>query len=158
MGTAVPFMVANILSFLGMSFWGWTADFIGRRWAMMIPAAIAIPIAPLYLFTNDPFWITVGFGLQGAFGGALYSQLPAYLSERFPTEVRATASAFCYHQGAIFGGLVAPALTYFATTFQLGFAIPMLIGTLVGSISVVIALLLSPETKGTDLVAELKVA
>src|SRR5207248_765962 len=68
MGTAVPFMVANILSFLGMSFWGWTADFIGRRWAMMIPAAIAIPIAPLYLFTSDPFWITVGFGLQGAFG------------------------------------------------------------------------------------------
>src|SRR5205085_6591063 len=60
MGTAVPFMIANIASFLGMSFWGWTADFIGRRWAMMIPAAIAIPVAPMYLFTNDPFWITVG--------------------------------------------------------------------------------------------------
>src|SRR5690349_10925221 len=39
MGTAVPFMVANIASFLGMSFWGWTADKIGRRWAMIIPAA-----------------------------------------------------------------------------------------------------------------------
>src|SRR6266566_1623736 len=108
MGTAVPFMVANILSFLGMSFWGWTADIIGRRWAMMIPATIAIFVAPLYLFTSDPLWITVGFGLQGAFGGALYSQLPSYLAERFPTEVRATASAFCYHQGAILGGLVAP--------------------------------------------------
>ena len=56
--------------------------------------------------------------LQGAFGGALYSQLPSYLSERFPTEVRATASAFCYHQGAIFGGLVAPVLAYFAVEFQ----------------------------------------
>src|SRR6266852_5288632 len=108
MGTAVPFMIANIMSFVGMSFWGWTADIIGRRWAMMIPAAIAVPIAPIYLFTSDPLWITIGFGLQGAFGGALYSQLPSYLSERFPTEVRATASAFCYHQGAIFGGFVAP--------------------------------------------------
>ncbi len=158
MGTAVPFMVANILSFLGMSFWGWTADFIGRRWAMMIPAAIAIPIAPMYLFTSDPFWITVGFGLQGAFGGALYSQLPAYLSERFPTEVRATSSAFCYHQGAILGGLVAPVLAYFATTYNVGYAVPMLVGTVVAAFSVVVALLLSPETKGKELVADLVVA
>jgi SHS family lactate transporter-like MFS transporter len=157
MGTAVPFMIANILSFLGMSFWGWTADTIGRRWAMMIPAAIAIPVAPLYLFTSDPLWITIGFGLQGAFGGALYSQLPAYLSERFPTEVRATASAFCYHQGAILGGLVAPVLAYFATTYNIGYAIPMLVGTVAAAFSVVIALLLSPETKGTVLVADVVV-
>jgi SHS family lactate transporter-like MFS transporter len=158
MGTAVPFMVANILSFLGMSFWGWTADFIGRRWAMMIPAAIAILVAPMYLFTTSELWITIGFGLQGAFGGALYSQLPAYLSERFPTEVRATASAFCYHQGAILGGLVAPVLAYFATTYQIGYAIPMLIGTVAAAFSVVVALAFSPETKGKELVADLVVA
>jgi SHS family lactate transporter-like MFS transporter len=158
MGTAVPFMIANIASFLGMSFWGWTADIIGRRWAMMIPAAIAIPVAPLYLFTSDPLWITIGFGLQGAFGGALYSQLPSYLSERFPTEVRATASAFCYHQGAILGGLVAPVLAYFATIYQVGYAIPMLVGTVVAAVSVFIALAFSPETKGKELVADLVVA
>src|ERR1700757_3895115 len=158
MGTAVPFMLANILSFLGMCFWGWTADIIGRRWAMIIPGAIAIFVAPIYLFTVDPFWITVGFGLQGAFGGALYSQLPSYLSERFPTEVRATASAFCYHQGAILGGLVAPVLAFFAVNFNMGYAIPMLVGTVVAAVSVVVALLLSPETKGTVLVAELQVA
>jgi hypothetical protein len=43
---------------------------------------------------------------------------------------------------------VAPALTYFAVDHQLGFAIPMLFGTTLGLVSVVIALLLSPETKG----------
>jgi SHS family lactate transporter-like MFS transporter len=31
----------------------------------------------------------------------MHVQYPAYLSERFPTEVPATAVAFCYHQGAI---------------------------------------------------------
>ena len=158
MGTAVPFMIANILSFLGMAFWGWTADIIGRRWAMMIPATIAIFVAPLYLFTSDPLWITIGFGLQGAFGGALYSQLPSYLSERFPTEVRATGSAFCYHQGAILGGLVAPVLAYFATTYNIGYGIPMFVGTIVAAVSVVIALSFSPETKGKELVADLAVA
>ena len=158
MGTAVPFMFANIASFLGMCFWGWTADVIGRRWSMMIPAAIAIPIAPLYLFTGSEFWITIGFGLQGAFGGALYSQLPSYLAERFPTEVRAAASAFCYHQGAILGGLVAPVLAFFATNYHLGYAIPMLLGTVVAAASVVVSLTFSPETKGKELVADLAIA
>jgi MFS transporter, SHS family, lactate transporter len=80
---------------------------------------------------------------------------PSYLAERFPTEVRATAGAFCYHQGAILGGLVAPVLAYFATTYNLGFAIPMLVGTVVGAVSFVLALLVGPETKGKVLVADL---
>ena len=62
----------------------------------------------------DPFWIISGFIIQGIFGGSIYGQNPSYLSERFPTEVRATASGFVYHQGAIWGGLIAPVLTYMA--------------------------------------------
>ncbi len=72
--------------------------------------------------------------------------------------MRATASAFCYHQGAIFGGLVAPILAFCAINFNLGYAIPMLVGTVVAAGSVVISLLLSPETKGKVLSAELSVA
>jgi SHS family lactate transporter-like MFS transporter len=151
-------LYSNIIGFLAMSFWGYVAERLGRRWAMIIPAALAIPIAPMYLMTTDFTWIAAGFLLQGAFGGALYSQLPSYLSERFPTEVRATAAGFCYHQGAIWGGFVPPVLTYFALTYHLSFAIPMLIGTVVAASSVVIALLISPETKGQELTAELVVA
>src|SRR5262252_9685687 len=125
---------------------------------MIIPASIAILVAPLYLFTSDPFWITVGFGLQGAFGGALYSQLPSYLSERFPTEVRATASAFCYHQGAIFGGFVPLVLTFLAERFGTGLAEPMIIGTWIGSLAWAAAAFFGPETKGKVLVPDLVIA
>ena len=83
-------------------------------------------------------WIVIGFVLQGLFGGAIYGQFPSYLCERFPTEVRATASAFCYHQGAIFGGLVAPILTYIAVTYDVGFGVSMLVGTVVGAVSFVL--------------------
>jgi SHS family lactate transporter-like MFS transporter len=155
---AAPIAISNLVGFLAMSWWGFVADRAGRRWSMIIPAALAVPIAPLYLLTTDFTWIAVAFVLQGAFGGAMYSQLPAYLSERFPTEVRATASAFCYHQGAIFGGFVPVVLTYFATSYNLGFAIPMLVATTVAAASVVVSLLLSPETKGKVLTAELVVA
>jgi SHS family lactate transporter-like MFS transporter len=155
---ATPIMLANIVGFLAMGFWGWIADKYGRRWSMIIPALIGIFVAPLYLLTEDFLWISLGFVLQGAFAGAIYGQNPSYLCERFPTEVRGTASGFCYHQGAIFGGLVAPILTYFAVDHQMGFAIPMLIGTVVGCASFVFALLLGPETKGKEMTADLVVA
>jgi SHS family lactate transporter-like MFS transporter len=88
----------------------------------------------------------------------MHVQHPHYLSERFPTEVRATAAGFCYHQGAIFGGVVGPALAYFAVNWHLGFALPMLIGTTVASVSLIGAMLFSPETRGKELVADLMLA
>ena len=152
-----PLALANLIGFIAMGFWGWIGDVLGRRWSMIIPAAVGIFVTPIYLLTVDPTWIVLGFLLQGVFAGAMYSQMPSYLTERFPTEVRATASAFCYHQAAIFGGAVAPILTYFAVDYQMGFAIPMLVGTTFGLVSVVIALLVSPETKGHVFTSDLVV-
>ena len=152
-------VAANLVTFLSSALWGWLADKIGRRASMIIPAIIAIPLAPLYLLSGNFALIWWGFVLQGAAGaGGMQGQMATYLNERFPTEVRATASGFCYHQGAIWGGLVAPILTYFATDWGLGYAIPMLIGTSVAAISYIIALLAGPETKGKELVADLVVA
>jgi len=156
---ALPVLLQNAVFFLSGPFWGWLADRVGRRVAIIIPAVITIPIAPLYLLTNDYTMIVVFFALQGAFGaGGMHVQYPAYLAERFPTEVRATASGFVYHQGAIFGGLVGPVLAYLATTWQIGFAVPMLIGTTAGCVSLILAILLSPETRGKELVADLVIA
>ncbi len=155
-----PILIANLVAFAAMGFWGWAGDHIGRRWSMIIPAILGAFVAPFYLLTSDFNWIVSAFVLQGLFAGAIYAQNPSYLTERFPTEVRATASAFCYHQGAIFGGFVAPILTYLAVHLNLGFGVPMLVGTVVGCISFVLALLAGPETKGTvmvpDLVIDLK--
>jgi len=98
------------------------------------------------------------FCLQGTFGaGGIHVQYPAYLAERFPTEVRATAGGFVYHQGAIFGGLVGPVLACLATSWNMAFAIPMLIGT-VGCVSLIVAIPFSPETRGKVLAADLQVA
>jgi SHS family lactate transporter-like MFS transporter len=152
---ATPILLSNLVGFAGEGYWGWVADRIGRRWAMIIPAMVGCIVAPAYLLTNDLNWIIGGFVIQGFFGGAIPGQTPSYLTERFPTEVRCTASGFCYHVGVVFGGLVPPAISYFAVEQQMGFAVPMLIGTLVGAASVVFALLISPETKGKVFVSDL---
>jgi SHS family lactate transporter-like MFS transporter len=156
---ATPIAIANLLAFFSSATCGWFSDRIGRRWAMIIPALFVIPLAPFYLFSSDLTVIAVAFALQGLAGsGGMFGQVPSSLNERFPTEVRATAAAFCYHQGAIWGGLCAPVLAYFATNWQLGLAIPMLIGTVFGALNFIIALLLAPETRGKELVPDLVVA
>src|SRR5689334_9068997 len=130
---ALPIMLQSLMFFVSAILWGWCADRFGRT------------------------MIVVFFTLQGFFvGGGMHTQWPHYLSERFPTEVRATATGFCYHQGAIFGGLVGPVLSYFATNWQLGFAIPMMIGTTVAAGSVFVSMLFSPETKGTEMVSDIQ--
>jgi SHS family lactate transporter-like MFS transporter len=112
-------------------------------------------VAPTYLLTTDITWIVVGFIIQGIFGGALPCLVPSYMTERFPTEVRTTASGFCYHVGAVVASFAPLAISYFATEQHMGFAMPMLIGTWFGSACVVIAVLISPETKGKVFVPEL---
>ncbi len=72
--------------------------------------------------------------------------------------MRATASGFCYHQGTFFGGLAGPILAYLAASWHTGFAIPMLIGTVFGGVSFILATVLGPETRGRQMVAELSVA
>jgi SHS family lactate transporter-like MFS transporter len=156
---ALPVMLQSTVFFLSGSFWGGLADRFGRRWAIIIPALLTIPIAPLYLLTHDYTMIVVFFTIQGMFGGGgMHTLYPAALSERFPTEVRATATGFVYHQGAIFGGLTAPIITYFAVNWHFGFAIPMLVGTVLASLSVAAAVYAGPETRGKALAAELSVA
>jgi MFS transporter, SHS family, lactate transporter len=88
----------------------------------------------------------------------LHVQCPAYLSERFPTEVRATAVAFCFHQGAIWGGLISPLLILYPTTQYIALSGPILVTTVVGLAIFLVAVLLSPETRGKVLAADLTVA
>jgi SHS family lactate transporter-like MFS transporter len=156
---ALPAFLQSLVFFLSSPLWGFMADRVGRRWAILVPALLTIPVAPLYLMTGNYTMIVIFFALQGAFGGGgMHAQYPHYLAERFPTEVRATASGFCYHQGAIFGGLVPVVLTYLATTWNLGFAIPMMIGTTVACLSIIASILVSPETRGKELVADVVLA
>ncbi|MBV9861217.1 MAG: MFS transporter [Alphaproteobacteria bacterium] len=151
-----PLVFSNAATFLASFLWGGLADRIGRRWAMIVPAILGLFVVPFYLLSTDYTTILIAFSIQGFFAGAIYGQNPSYANERFPTEIRATAAAFCYHIGAVTAGFVTPILSWFAIEQGMGFAKPMLIGTSVGIVSFIIALLLGPETKGKVLVSDLE--
>jgi MFS transporter, SHS family, lactate transporter len=156
---ATPIFFANLGFFLAACGWGWWADKVGRRWAIILPALIALPLAPLYLLSTDFLWIALGFVAQGmCAGGGMQGQMVPYLNERFPTEIRATATAFCYHQAAIFGGFVPLVLTLLAARFGTGLAEMMIFGTWLGCIAWAAAAYWGPETKGTIMSPDLVVA
>ena len=156
---AVTAVVVVAVSELGKrsSFWGAVSEKVGRRWALMIPTFISIFFVPLYLSTTDPTMFLILFMLMICFVGGKDALNPGWLSERYPTEVRATAEGFVYHQGAVWGAFVAPVLTYFAVNQQMGFAMPMLYATVGSLIVYVIAVYLGPETKGMEMTSELQI-
>ena len=156
---ATPIIFANLMVFLGALGWGWAGDRIGRRWAMIIPGLLGIPVAFWYMLSDNFTVIAIGYVVQGALlGGGAGALVPSYMTERFPTEARATASAFCYHLGTIFGGIVPPLVTYFAVNYNLGFSVPMLVGCVIGGASWCLALFFGPETKGKEMVPDLVLA
>ena len=112
----IGFLLSSVVYGLFFNYIGWR----GMLWIGVLPAVVV-----LFVTSRSPkSGRRIGGGMQG--------QMPPYLAERFPTEVRATASAFCFHQGAIWGGLVPLVLSFFAVQYDLGFAIPMMVGTCVG--------------------------
>ena len=120
---------------------------------MIIPAAIAIPIAPLYLFTNDQFWITFGLWPAGRFRRRAVQPAPELSLGAVPDRGAGNRERFLLPPGRDFRRLGGAGPGLFRDDLHLGYAVPMLIGTVVAAVSVVIALLLSPETKGKVLVA-----
>ena len=46
---ALPIALANVTTFIASCGWGFVADKLGRRWAMIIPAVIGIFVTPFYL-------------------------------------------------------------------------------------------------------------
>jgi len=153
---AAPLFWANMALLVGAALWGVASDRIGRRAAIIMPAVIGILLCPVYLLSTDPLWISAGFIVQGVFGGAMGALAISYLTERFPTEVRATAAGFTYHLGGIFGGLTVPVLSYLAVELGFGFPMPLLAGTTLSLVAVIGAALCGPETKGRVLTGDLQ--
>ena len=129
--------------FFGFQFFGFLADRIGRRRAMIAAFGTIAAAVWVYIVVKDPvflFWwgIVVGFGLPGV-GGVL----GAYFAELFPERVRAYAGGFCWNAGRI-GAVLAP-----YTIGRIGSHYGLATGLAVTGVVYVIgalSLLLLPET------------
>lgn len=152
---AVIMAAATFSSMTGYIFAGWLSQKVGRIRTMGIFAALttilAVPLLVGLYHASSDIERTLYTSMLIVVATSGFGPIPAFLSERFPTEVRNTASGFVFNAGLIIGAwapLVAVELSIGSTTLQ-----PIFFGLnlMIGGVLVLAGLKLNPETRNTDL-------
>lgn len=150
---------ALFMAFLGYNFYGWLSDYTGRKkltlWYCVFLVLFGVP--SYYVLHQAALTKNVVWALGGATMAAMlklaWGVIPAYLSERFPTERRAVGVGFGYSSGALLGAWFSVYI-WWAHNIPFVAAIegqdmwlsPAVVLT-VGAIMTFVSLLFSPETK-----------
>jgi MFS family permease len=138
-------IIGNILS-------GYLGDAIGRRKNFIIFAVFSF--ATVLLFTYLPISNSVLLVMQfplGFFTQGIFGCIGPFLSEQFPTQIRATGQGFAYSFGRAVGSFVPITVGALSARIPLGEAIGFV--SLAGYGLIVLATVFLPETKGRDLEA-----
>lgn len=140
-------------SFFGYVFSGWLSDTIGRRRNVLFFAVSCTITLCLYLLLPlSNGWMLVLGAPLGFFASGIPAGLGSFFAELFPTSVRGAAQGFCYNAGRILSSVFPVLVGTLAATVPLGQAIATFAAIAYGL--AILAALLLPETRGTDLVAD----
>lgn len=137
-------------SFFGCIGGAYLVDVWGRKTNLIVFSVLASAsmFAYLTLPLSDHTMLFLGFPLGlascGVFGG-----IGVFLTELYPSSVRASGQSFCYNFGRAIGAVFPVLVGYLSQATSLGTAIAVFAGTAYAG-SVMLALLL-PETKGRAL-------
>ncbi|ANC45853.1 MFS transporter [Pandoraea pnomenusa] len=149
-GTGGYLLVIILGSFIGYLTGAYLTDRLGRRANLLIFAVlsgVSIYAYTQFQLSNDQMLI-LGFPLGFAASG-IFSGMGAYLTELFPSAVRANGQGFAYNFGRGIGALFPSLVGYLAKTSGLGTAIGMFAGG--AYLVVLITAFLLPETKGREI-------
>lgn len=142
-------IAAGPATLLGYVAGGRLSDRVGRR-PVVIGSTLVVVLGVLLVFTEERWLFAPGFFVLTGADAALVAVRPAYLSELFPTEVRATLLAFVFavivaagSLGLVVVGVLDGAFT--TSTIIFGLAAVMVAG--------LAAMRGLPETAGIDVVS-----
>ncbi len=151
---ALIMIYATASSWIGMIITGWLSQKIGRKKSMLVfvfsSVIVSIPLAGAILdntYGMILYVVVFAFVISTASG-----PIPAYFSERFPTQIRNSAAGFSYNAGLIFGSWSPLLALYFMSNVSKQM-IPVALGinVMIGAAILIIPTLLSRETKDVDL-------
>ncbi|MCB8874000.1 MFS transporter [Acidisoma silvae] len=135
----------NIGAMLGGLCFGALSQKIGRRRAIVIAALLALPVIPLWAFSNSPWLLALGaflmqFMVQGAWG-----VIPAHLNEMSPPDIRGTFPGFVYQLGNFLASYNATLQTAIGSHYSHNYSYAL--AGVAGVVAVVIAVLISLGTE-----------
>ena len=149
--TTLPYLVAlNVGAITGAMYFGRVSEGrLGRRGAASLATLVGVLSIPLFVLTTNGTALWIGALAMGFFGAGNFGVVPGYLTERFPTIVRAAGAGFAYHFGA---GVASFTPAFVGALQDRGLALPIAMSACIAlSGAVLIVLLwLGPETRGTE--------
>jgi SHS family lactate transporter-like MFS transporter len=106
--TGIIAIVMNVGALVGGVCFGALSERIGRRRAIVLSAALALPMIPLWAYSHTAVMFALGaflmqFMVQGAWG-----IVPAHLNELSPPAVRAVLPGFAYQLGNLLMSRIGP--------------------------------------------------
>lgn len=144
-------IIANVGAMIGGIGFGALSQRIGRKWAIVIAALLALPVLKLWAFSTTA--VTLGLGaflmqicVQGAWG-----VVPVYLNELSPASIRGTFPGLVYQLGNFLASANANIQVWIAGRYDGNYG--MALAIVIGVVAVLIAVLvgLGREPKGTQM-------
>ncbi len=149
-GTGASLLVIIAGSFSGYLLSAYLTDQIGRRLTLVLFAACSLLTVMLYSSVplSPSLTLILGFPL-GFFPSGSFSPMGSFLTELFPTSVRASGQGFTYNLGRGVGALFPTLVGYFSSHVPLGRAIAFFAA--LAYLTMILAVWMLPETQGSDL-------
>ena len=152
LNTGAYLFVVIVGSFIGYMVSAWLADRLGRKQTLVLYAICSFltVVAYTYLPISNSVMLVLGFPL-GFFASGVFSPIGAFFTELFPSRVRGSGQGFSYNAGRGIGALFPTLVGYLSVRMGLGHAISTF--AVIAYLTMVVATLLLPETRGRELQA-----
>jgi MFS family permease len=152
LNTSGYLLVVILGSFTGYMVSAWLTDLLGRRRTLILFAICSLLAVTAYtnLPIGDRVMLLLGFPL-GFFASGSFSPMGSFLTELFPTRLRASGQGFSYNFGRGIGALFPTFVGLLSARVPLGRAIAIFAVT--AYVVMIFSVLLLPETKGRELLA-----
>ena len=150
LNTGAYLFVVILGSFVGYLVSAWLADRLGRKQTLVLYAICSFlaVVAYTYLPISNSLMLVLGFPL-GFFASGVFSPIGPFFTELFPSRVRGSGQGFSYNAGRGIGALFPTLVGYLSARMGLGHAISTF--AVIAYLTMVLATLLLPETRGRDL-------
>jgi MFS transporter, SHS family, lactate transporter len=144
--TVVVAIIYNIGAIIGGAYFGALSQRFGRRRTIILCAALALPIVPLFAFSPTLGLITAGAFLMQLFVQGAWGVIPAHLSELSPDEIRGFYPGVTYQLGNVLAAANLPLQTWLAGKYGGGTALAVVIAPVL--VTVILLTALGSEARG----------
>ena len=146
--------IMNVGAILGGLVFGTFSQRIGRRKAIVIAALFAVPVIPLWAFSQGAAMLAIGAFIMQFFVQGAWGVIPAHLNELSPHDVRGTFPGFTYQLGNLFAACIITVQSMLADQFNKNYSIALAIVATIVAIAVALLAGFGPQAHGVKFTKE----